>query len=179
VKDQVIAYLIPAIIVALGLTFIKPMDVQTKQVRGISPLTSLLFVVVAMLFAGSVVELIDYPTLFTFAVTLFTGSLFFIGSKAMGKVVLNKGLPNNAVPEVRTTTETPTSNETKRKFAEVLMSILFILVVIIVAQMWTIPPTGYASNLFGVDLGLVFLMLGEVISLYHYVVYKKPIEKEE
>ena len=73
VKDQVIAYLIPAIIVALGLTFIKPMDVQTKQVRGISPLTSLLFVVVAMLFAGSVVELIDYPTLFTFAVTLFTG----------------------------------------------------------------------------------------------------------
>ncbi|MCG3109935.1 putative respiratory nitrate reductase subunit cytochrome b-561 [Metallosphaera sp. J1] len=179
VKDQVIAYLIPAIIVALGLTFIKPVDAQLKPSRGISPLTSLLFMVVAMLFAGSVVELIDYPSLFTFAIAVFTGSLFFIGSKAMGKVVLSKGLPNNAVPEVKTTTETPTSNETKRKFAEVLMSILFVLVVVIVAQMWTIPPTGYASNLFGVDLGLVFLMLGEVISLYHYVVYKKPVEKEE
>ncbi len=178
VKDQVVAYLIPAIIVALGLTFIKPMNDQMKLTRGISPMTGILFVIVSLLFAGSVVQLIDYPNLFTFAITAFMGSLFFLGSKTMGKLVLSQRIPNNAVPEVKTA-EVSASNETKKKFAEILMSVLFILVVIIVAQMWTIPPTGYASNLFGVDLGLVFLMLGEVISLYHYVVYKKPIEKEE
>ena len=42
-----------------------------------------------------------------------------------------------------------------------------------------IPPTGHYSNLFGVDLGALFLILGEEFSLYHYVVYKKLVEKEE
>jgi len=107
------------------------------------------------------VELLQYPSAFTFAVTAFFGSLFYLGAKEMSKVVLTS-VPNRALPETRQATVS-TSNETKKKFAEILMSLLFILVVILVAQMWTIPPTGYASNLFGVDLGLVFLMLGEAI----------------
>jgi len=177
VKEQVVAYLIPAIIVALGLTFMKPLENQGKVIKGTSPLTSILFVIIAMLFAGAWVELLQYPSAFTFAVTAFFGSLFYLGAKEMSKVVLTS-VPNRALPETRQATVS-TSNETKKKFAEILMSLLFILVVILVAQMWTIPPTGYASNLFGVDLGLVFLMLGESISLYHYVVYKKPNEEVE
>lgn len=65
------------------------------------------------------------------------------------------------------------STERKKAMAEVIIAILFIFAVILAAQIWTIPSTGYASNLFGIDLGLIFLMFGEAISLYHYVVYRK------
>ncbi|MEM0194136.1 MAG: proton pump complex cytochrome B SoxC [Metallosphaera sp.] len=181
VKDQVIAYLVPAIIVALGLTFLNPMEQKVRPSSAISPMTSILFVVISLLFSGAVVQLIDYPSPLTFSIAMFLGSLFFLGARSMGRLVLNKNVsrsvPNRPVSEVNTSVTI--SNEKKKRLAEVIMSILFVLVVVIVAQMWTIPPTGYASNLFGVDLGLVFLMLGESISLYHYVVYKKPTEKEE
>lgn len=181
VKDQVIAYLVPAIIVALGLTFLNPMEQKVRPSSAISPMTSILFVVISLLFSGAVVQLIDYPSPLTFSIAMFLGSLFFLGARSMGRLVLNKNVsrsvPNRPVSEVNTSVMI--SNEKKKRLAEVIMSILFVLVVVIVAQMWTIPPTGYASNLFGVDLGLVFLMLGESISLYHYVGYKKPTEKEE
>jgi len=67
----------------------------------------------------------------------------------------------------------------KKNLAQVIMLILLVIAIIIAADMWSIPATGYYSNLFGVDLGLLFLIAGEEFSLYHYVVYKKPVEPEE
>ncbi|MEM0305200.1 MAG: proton pump complex cytochrome B SoxC [Saccharolobus sp.] len=174
IAQQITAYLPPAIIVALGLAFIKEPKNNVK--KAMSPITPILFVIVAMLFAGSVVEVIEFPSLFTASITIFLGSLFLAGSRSIYKIIINSSNENaTQVPEVKRASKLPM--ETKKKLAEILISILFIMSVVIVAQLWTIPPTGYASNMFGIDLGLVFIMLGEAISLYHYAVYKKPNEE--
>ena len=70
-------------------------------------------------------------------------------------------------------TVTSTVTETKKKLAEVLISVLFVMSVVLAAQLWVIPSTGPASNMFGIDLGLIFINLGTAISLYHYVAYRK------
>ena len=63
--------------------------------------------------------------------------------------------------------------ETKKKLAEILISMLFVMSVVLAAQLWVIPSTGPASNMFGIDLGLIYINLGTAISLYHYVTYRK------
>ena len=127
VSQQIMAFLPPAVIVAVGMYFLpSPKDSDTKAV---STTTSA---------SPGVVKFVNIQ-----------------------KPILN-AVGGGAV-----------SSETKKKLAEILISILFIFSVILAAQIWTIPSTGYASNLFGIDLGLIFIMLGEAISLYHYVVYRK------
>ncbi|MBB5253600.1 cytochrome b [Sulfurisphaera ohwakuensis] len=127
-KQQVIAFLPPAVIVAIGMYFLPSPKTETNA---------------------------SSPSLTqsTSITKMMTQNLPNLPIKAVGKVEV--------------------ASETKKKFAEILISILFIMAVILAAQIWTIPSTGPASNLFGIDLGLIFIMLGEAISLYHYVVYKK------
>jgi len=128
VSQQIMAFLPPAVIVAIGMFFLpSPKNPETKSV----------------------------PTTTT---NVSPGVAKFVNVQ---KPIIN-AVGGGAV-----------SSETKKKFAEVLISILYIYTVILAVLIWTIPSTGDASNLFGIDLGLIFIMLGEAISLYHYVVYRK------
>ncbi|BAK54638.1 cytochrome b N-terminal domain-containing protein [Sulfurisphaera tokodaii] len=126
-SQQVMAFLPPAVIVAIGMYFLPSPKTETNDSPSLTQSTKI--------------------------TKVSTQNLPSLPIKAVGKVEV--------------------ASETKKKFAEILISILFIMAVILAAQIWTIPSTGPASNLFGIDLGLIFIMLGEAISLYHYVVYKK------
>ncbi|BFH72164.1 cytochrome b N-terminal domain-containing protein [Sulfurisphaera javensis] len=127
-KQQVIAFLPPAVIVAIGM-YLLPSPKEGSNNNTSTQVTQ----------QTNITKMINnFPSL---------------PIKALGKVEV--------------------SMERKKTLAEILISILFIMAVILTAQIWTIPSTGPASNLFGIDLGLIFIMLGEAISLYHYVVYKK------
>ncbi|MBP1357411.1 MAG: cytochrome bc complex cytochrome b subunit, partial [Sulfolobus sp.] len=163
--ELALVFLPPAIIVAVALPFVNPKENITPSERGLGKNITFTYLAIALIFLLSAVLLFPSPTLvgIIITITLLTGvaaysDKFFIPIKASG-----------------TTAEkiTPSMLERKKKFAEVLIAILFLMSVVVAFNMWTIPPLGFYSNLFGIDLGLIFLMLGIAISLYHYVVYKK------
>lgn len=169
VSQQVLVYLPPAIIVALGLAAIKPKTDNKGNIKGtISPITALAFVLVSSLFVIAGIELLANPTILTVGVFISLAGIFILTTKKIAPIALKaeQRSENMTISEERVP-------EWKKKLAEGLVAVLFIYAIILAAQIWTIPATGYFSNLFGIDLGLIFLMLGEGISLYHYVVYRK------
>ncbi len=182
-KCQVFALLPPAVILAIGLWFLprkknSGVSKTTKTIssigKALAPLVILGFAVISLLFVGGLAEFVNYPSLTTLAILLPLASLFVIGAKRIAPFILR----------MEQTSSTPSSTaanklETKKKFAQYIIVVLFVLSIILMVTLWTIPPTGYESNMFGVDLGLIFVMWGEAISLYHYVIYKKPNESYE
>lgn len=143
--------------------------------KALAPLAILGFVIISLLFVGGLAEFVNYPSPITFAILLPIASLFVIGAKRIAPIILRMEQQNTS------TTPSPEVSklETKKKFAQYIIVVLFVLSLVLMATLWTIPPTGYESNMFGVDLGLIFVMWGEAISLYHYIVYKKPNESYE
>jgi len=176
ITEQITVYLPPAIIVALGLAIIrvKPSGGGITKAQ-FSPISAIVFTVIALLMAGAFVGFMDYPSITTLGILLPLALVFLIGARSLTPKVFKA---DQAVP---TTTSTTSENnlERKKKIAQGIMILLLIVSVILTATIWTIPPTGYQSNMFGVDLGLIFIMLGEAISLYHYIIYKKPNESYE
>lgn len=169
-------YLPPAIITGVGL-FLIPWEKVSKGLnKGLSnPPTMLAFTFITLAFASSMIYFLTTLSLASLAAVLSLGSIFAILAKLLTPYVMR------AQQDERTVSIEEASKvlEKKKRIAQIIMIILFIVAIPIVVTMWTIPPTGYYSNLFGVDLGVLFLILGEEFSLYHYVVYKKPVEKEE
>ncbi|BCU71494.1 proton pump complex cytochrome B SoxC [Stygiolobus caldivivus] len=169
------AYLPPAIISAVGIWLIPPPSKANYKAL-VNPLTMLGFVTITIMFVGSVFEIMVSPSL---------SSVVLVGLFASAFVTLGKLLsPYITRTESGSVEKASISgNESKliikKNIAEILMIVLMIIAIVIAANMWTIPTTGYFSNLFGVDLGILFVIIGEEFSLYHYIVYKKPVEPEE
>ncbi len=166
IAQQVMVYLPPAIITLVGV-FVMPAKANNKAMA--NPLGILVLLVTSILFGGALVTLIASPSLLTIsAFTAFT-LIFILSIKNLSPIALKVEKQEQSV----IIPEKPKNRELKKKIAEVMISILFVFSVILASQLWIIPPTGYLSNLFGIDLGLIFIMLGEAISLYHYVVYRR------
>ena len=183
-KCQVVALLPPAVIVAIGL-WILPSKKSSEEPRvkhsflhlgkALVPLAILGFVIISLLFVGGLAEFVNYPSPITLAILLPIASLFVIGAKRIAPIIIRmeqQQTSSASSPEV-------SKLEMKKKFAQYIIVVLFVLSLVLMVTLWTIPPTGYESNMFGVDLGLIFVMWGEAISLYHYIVYKKPNESYE
>ncbi len=186
VAEQVTVYLPPAVIVFAGMFFLPYRDKENKKVaitplfkKGLSsPIAVILFMVVAMTTMGSAVAFITSPSPVTASVFLPLLAVFAFYAKSISNVAI-KALPENNPSISSTETVSVEKLEKKKRFATYLIGVMLVFSAIIAATMWTIPPTGYQSNMFGVDLGLLFILLGESISLYHYVAYKKPNEVYE
>jgi len=176
ITKQVTVYLPPAIIVALGLAIIrmKPNGGGIAKAQ-LSPISAIIFTVVALLMAGAFVGFADYPSITTLGILIPLALVFLIGARSLTPRVFKADQTASTV----TSSSPETSLERKKKIAQVILVVLLIFSVILAATIWTIPPTGYQSNMFGVDLGLIFIMWGEAISLYHYIIYKKPNESYE
>ncbi|NON62421.1 proton pump complex cytochrome B SoxC [Acidianus sp. RZ1] len=165
-SQLVLVFLPPPILIGLGLAFIKPRGTSPKS--GTSPMISAaIFSALTLLFIGAFSMFSQYPSVLTAGAVIPLGILFALAGT---KKVLNADQPSNSLPSTVTSIDVNKVN-TKVKLAEIMIAILLIVSIALVAALWTIPPTGFLSNLFGIDLGIVFIMLGEAISLYHYVVY--------
>jgi len=172
IEEQIIAYLPPLLITSIGVWLIKPKGEvgggNKSQKASTGPFMILVFVIISLLLASEFYKLITEFNLFTMSVFLAVSLVFYKMAKKLKPVALKDiGSPNFQEGTL------PSEPEWKKKLAEALIAMLFILSFTIAFNIWTIPSTGYESTLFGVDLGLVFIMLGEAISLYHYVVYRK------
>ncbi|WP_432417924.1 proton pump complex cytochrome B SoxC [Acidianus brierleyi] len=176
ITEQITVYLPPAIIVALGLAIIrvKPSGGGITKAQ-FSPISAIVFTVIALLMAGAFVGFMDYPSITTLGILIPLALVFLIGARSLTPRIFKA---DQTIPTT-TSTVSETNLERKKKIAQGIMILLLIVSVILTATIWTIPPTGYQSNMFGVDLGLIFIMLGEAISLYHYIIYKKPNESYE
>ncbi len=116
--------------------------------------------VLAMLLTGTLGGMIQYPTVYTVGVVL---SVMF---------VLLAYVRRSGVPPADGYGEDQSGGNRRAnrvRLAEWLAAALLILSFAVAAALWEIPSTGALEPYFGVGLGAVFLMLGEVISLYHYV----------
>ncbi|MBW9140100.1 MAG: cytochrome bc complex cytochrome b subunit [Candidatus Aramenus sp.] len=168
VYQQVIVYLPPAVITLAGVFLI-----PTSRKAVASPYGTLGFLVASLLFSGSLVTLVVSPSALTATVFALFTVLFLLAARSLTPVAIKVEKQSQQPEPQPVVSESPRNLEVKKRLAEVLISLLFVMSVVLAAQLWTIPATGYASNMFGVDLGLIFVMLGEAISLYHYVVYRK------
>ncbi|MCY0859616.1 MAG: cytochrome bc complex cytochrome b subunit [Sulfolobaceae archaeon] len=166
-EEITLVFLPPAIIVAVALPFIKPKEDIRAQNRGLGGNMQFTYLAMASIFLLSAVLMFPSPTL----LGIVTSLVLLTGIAAYSDKVFPTMKAAGTSAEKATTINV--SLERKKKLAEVIIAILFAMSVIIAFNMWTVPPKGFYSNLFGIDLGLIFLMLGTAISLYHYVVYKK------
>ncbi|WP_054846373.1 proton pump complex cytochrome B SoxC [Sulfuracidifex tepidarius] len=184
VTEQVMVYLPPAIIVGAGMFFLPYREGEKKSVRiplfkkaqMSSPIAVLLFMVIAMMTMGSAVAFVSSPSPVSASLFLPLLAIFAFYAKSLSPVAI-KAIPQGGTASSEETIDLKL--EKKKNMATVIIGILLVFSAIIAVTMWTIPPTGYESNMFGVDLGLLFILLGESISLYHYVAYKKPNESYE
>ncbi|AWR97950.1 cytochrome bc complex cytochrome b subunit [Acidianus sulfidivorans JP7] len=177
VSEQIEVYLPPAIITAIGLAFFKYVKIGDIKKAQMTPLNAIIFTVIALAMAGSLVALVNSPSIVTIGIFIPLLIIFFGGAKLLTPPVFKADQTADTTPSI--SQESVSSLMTKKKIAQIIMIILLIFSAILAGTIWTIPATGYVSNMFGVDLGLIFIMLGESISLYHYIVYKKPNEHEE
>jgi len=169
------AYLPPAVISAVGILLI-PSNPRLNSKALANPFTMLGFVAITLLFVGSIFEVMTSPSVADVILVGLFGSMFVTLGKILSPYVART---ESGSVEKASLSADESRLAVKKNLAQVIMLILLVIAIIIAADMWSIPATGYYSNLFGVDLGLLFLIAGEEFSLYHYVVYKKPVEPEE
>jgi quinol-cytochrome oxidoreductase complex cytochrome b subunit len=169
------AYLPPAVISAVGILLI-PYNPKLNSKALANPFTMLGFVAITLLFVGSIFEVMTSPSVADVILVGLFGSMFVTLGKILSPYVART---ESGSVEKASLSADESRLAMKKNLAQVIMLILLVIAIIIAVDMWSIPTTGYYSNLFGVDLGLLFLIAGEEFSLYHYVVYKKPVEPEE
>ncbi|AGE71780.1 proton pump complex cytochrome B SoxC [Sulfolobus acidocaldarius] len=165
--QQIIVYLPPAVITLVGV-FALPTGSNKKAIA--NPLGILAVLATSILFAGALITFVVSPSLLTITAFTVFALIFVLSIRNLSPIVLKSEGEHR---DAKAVLEKPENRELKKKIAEILISILFILSVVLASQLWVIPSTGYLSNIFGIDLGSIFIMLGEAISLYHYVVYKR------
>lgn len=66
-----------------------------------------------------------------------------------------------------------TVTQTKKRVAYYGMIAILILSAILVAIFWTLPMVGPKATYAGMDLGVIFMLWGYALQLYHYIVYVK------
>ncbi len=170
---QVMVLLPPAVVSALGVWTMKPEGVKPSSsrvrsderkgisMRSVVPLWALAVSAAAVTLAGTVGDFLSSPTILGAVLTVGLLAFLSLAFRRSGSAPAPAGGDEKVVGRAAW----------KLNLAEGLMAVLFSLSVVLAFQMWTIPPIGPASTYFGIDLGLIFLMLGEGLSLYHYVVY--------
>ncbi|WP_420824481.1 hypothetical protein [Stygiolobus azoricus] len=62
----------------------------------------------------------------------------------------------------------------KRKdIAFVGIVVILIIVAILCGLMWTLPSVGPQATYAGMDLGVILILFGGALQLYHYIIYVK------
>ncbi|BCU67631.1 cytochrome b6 [Sulfolobales archaeon HS-7] len=152
-------YLPPAIIAGVALYLIRPRGSSAVKKASLSPLNVLALTVLALLLVGTLGDFISDPTVFGLGILIPLIMATVIGFRSVNVTEQSKVNP----PKLKV----------NRKIGEVLLLIILILSVLVASTMWTLPSLGPLSNLFGVELGILFILLGEALSLYHHLVFVK------
>ena len=128
-----------------------------------SPFTVLMGSVVGLAFTGTLVNFFEQPVLVNLIALIPLGIFTFIWVYKLGRAIIrNEG------------TTTSMGGGYKRKdiaFAGIV--VILIIVAILSGLMWTLPSVGPQATYVGMDLGVILMLFGGALQLYHYIIYVK------
>ncbi|BDB99301.1 proton pump complex cytochrome B SoxC [Saccharolobus caldissimus] len=162
----------PLIIVGLLVYLWKPKENQVNSISkteakvikmNITPMEILLASVASLSLAGTFINFLEFPTVINgiilLPVTLFAAYMlrrvagFIIGRKPIAAVGSQVGV------------------SWKKKAAFYGIIIIFIISLFLLGLMWTLPSVGPQATYAGMDLGVILMLWGIAVQLYHYEVY--------
>lgn len=162
----------PLIIVGLLVYLWKPKENQVNSITkteakvikmNITPMEILLASVASLSLAGTFINFLEFPTIINgiilLPVALFAAYMlrrvagFIIGRKPIAAVGSQVGV------------------SWKKKAAFYGIIIIFIISLFLLGLMWTLPSVGPQATYAGMDLGVILMLWGIAVQLYHYEVY--------
>jgi len=128
-----------------------------------SPFTVLMGSIVGLAFTGTLVNFFEQPVLVNLIALIPLGIFTFIWVYKLGRAIIrNEG------------TTTSMGGGYKRKdIAFVGIVVILIIVAILSGLMWTLPSVGPQATYAGMDLGVILMLFGGALQLYHYIIYVK------
>jgi quinol-cytochrome oxidoreductase complex cytochrome b subunit len=128
-----------------------------------SPFTVLMGSVAGLAFTGTLVNFFEQPVLVNLIALIPLGIFTFIWVYKLGRAIIrNEG------------TTTSMGGGYKRKdIAFVGIVVILIIVAILSGLMWTLPSVGPQATYAGMDLGVILMLFGGALQLYHYIIYVK------
>jgi len=128
-----------------------------------SPFTVLMGSVAGLAFTGTLVNFFEQPVLVNLIALIPLGIFTFIWVYKLGRAIIrNEG------------TTTSMGGGYKRKdIAFVGIVVILVIVAILSGLMWTLPSVGPQATYAGMDLGVILMLFGGALQLYHYIIYVK------
>ncbi|ACP39366.1 proton pump complex cytochrome B SoxC [Saccharolobus islandicus] len=139
---------------------------ETKVIKmNITPMEILLASVSALSLAGTFVNFLEFPTIIN-GIILIPVGLFtlYMLRRVAGFIVGRK-------PVAAVGSSVAASWSKKAAFYGIV--IIFIVSLFLLGLMWTLPSIGPQSTYAGMDLGVILMLWGIAVQLYHYEIYVK------
>jgi quinol-cytochrome oxidoreductase complex cytochrome b subunit len=128
-----------------------------------SPFTVLMGSVAGLAFTGTLVNFFEQPVLVNLIALIPLGIFTFIWVYKLGRAIIR----NESIT-------TSMGGGYKRKdIAFVGIVVILIVVAILAGLMWTLPSVGPQATYAGMDLGVILMLFGGALQLYHYIIYVK------
>nr|WP_269470940.1 cytochrome b N-terminal domain-containing protein [Sulfodiicoccus acidiphilus] len=168
--QQVEVLLPPAVIAALVVAPLKPRE-RGFNFKGMSShLNSLYMAVLILLTAGTLFDFMRSPSVVGLGILIPLVAGLILNT---GNMVPKASLPPTKALETTVGTGAQGSLEFKKKLATYATVVMAILSVALLVIVWNLPVTGPLSNVAGALIGLVLVLWGQSIGMYHFVAYAK------
>ena len=128
-----------------------------------SPFTVLMGSVAGLAFTGTLVNFFEQPVLVNLIALIPLGIFTFIWVYKLGRAIIRN----------ESTTTSMGGGYKRKDIAFVGIVVILIVVAILAGLMWTLPSVGPQATYAGMDLGVILMLFGGALQLYHYIIYVK------
>ncbi|AGE71979.1 proton pump complex cytochrome B SoxC [Sulfolobus acidocaldarius] len=172
-----IEFLGPPLVIIGIIVYLWPTERKTKTVSttatdsrvikmNITPMEILLGAVGTLSFAATLFNFIQFPTLINGIILVPLGLFAIYALRRISFYVLG-GKP------VASVGNTSSRISLRKKIAFFGIIALFVVSLVLLGLMWTLPSVGPQATYAGMDLGVILLLWGVAIQLYHYEIFVK------
>ncbi|ADX83948.1 proton pump complex cytochrome B SoxC [Saccharolobus islandicus] len=139
---------------------------ETKVIKmNITPMEILLASVSALSLAGTFVNFLEFPTIINGIILIPVGLFTLYMLRRVAAFIVGKK------PVAAVGSSVAASWNKKAAFYGIV--IIFIISLFLLGLMWTLPSIGPQSTYAGMDLGVILMLWGMAVQLYHYEIYVK------
>jgi len=139
---------------------------ETKVIKmNITPMEILLASVSALSLAGTFVNFLEFPTIINGIILVPVGLFTLYMLRRVAAFIVGKK------PVAAVGSSVAASWNKKAAFYGIV--IIFIVSLFLLGLMWTLPSIGPQSTYAGMDLGVILMLWGIAVQLYHYEIYVK------
>ncbi|MEM4041933.1 MAG: proton pump complex cytochrome B SoxC [Saccharolobus sp.] len=171
---QQVEYLgLPLVIVGIIVYLWKPKDqnvsvtkTETKVIKlNITPMEILLASVASLALLGTFANFLEFPSVVNGIVLIPVGMLaIYLLRRVAGYIIGRR-------PVAAVGSQVGVSWKKRAAFYGII--VIFIISLILLGLMWTLPSVGPQATYAGMDLGIILMLWGIAVQLYHYEIYVK------